>query len=392
MADNIIDYALLNAHKDFNALPYSKIDGLVLSQLAYLNYNGIVPNIESNEDGVLLSQVAESKDYEAVFPLERTAERNKRLLNAVAYSNRYGKIKVNYCEDIFDPEKETQFYAVTFILPDGNACIAFRGTDATITGWRENFNMLFMSPVSSQKHAVKYVDNVAKKIDGNIYLMGHSKGGNLAIYAGTKCHSLAKSKFIEIQSYDSPGFTKEFIESEKYIQTEKIISKFIPEESMVGVILNDNSNCRIIKSDGSGAMQHDPFLWQIDIENNDFTDGEKLYLSSQFFDATFNDWVNNAKPSHREQFIDALFRMVDAANSENAKSFSELSENIKNNSSAFYENLKELDPETRNLILKGFGKLLSTVNKNLKSAPKYFWEDTAKKLKELGQKQPKDNN
>lgn len=391
MAD-IIDYALLNAHKDFDTLPYSKIDGLVLSQLAYLNYNNVVPNIASDRDGVFLSQVAESEDYEAVFPLERTAERNKRLLNAVAYSNRYGKIKVNYREDIFDSEKEIQFYAVTFILPNGDACIAFRGTDSTITGWKENFNMLFMSPVTSQKYAVRYVDTVAEKIDGNIYIMGHSKGGNLAIYAATKCHSLAKSKFIEIQSYDSPGFTKEFIESKKYIQTEKIISKFIPEESMVGVILNDNSNCRIIKSSGSGVMQHDPFLWQIDIENNDFIDGEKLYLSSQFFDATFNDWVNNAKPSHREQFIEALFRMVDAANSENARSFLELSENIKNNSSAFYENLKELDPETRNLILKGFGKLLSTVNKNLKSAPKYFWEDTAKKLKELGQKQPKDNN
>lgn len=391
MAD-IIDYALLNAHKDFDVLPYSEIDGLVLSQLAYLNYNGIVPTVEDDKDGVLLSQVAQAEDYEAVFPLERTAERNKKLLNAVAYSNRYGKIKVNYREDIFDSEKEIQFYAVTFIMPDGNACIAFRGTDATITGWKENFNMLFMSPVSSQKYAVKYVDTVAKKIDGKIYLMGHSKGGNLAVYAGTKCHNLAKSKFAAIQSYDSPGFTQEFIESEKYIQAEKIIFKFIPEESMVGVILNDSSKCRIIKSAGSGVMQHDPFLWQIDIENNDFIDGEKLLLSSQFFDATFNNWVNNATPKQREQFIDALFRMVDAANSENVKSFTELSENIKNNASAFYENLKELDPETRNLILKGFGKLFSTVNKNLKSAPKYFWEDTAKKLKELGQKSPKDNN
>lgn len=381
MAD-IIDYALLNAHKDFDTLPYSQIDCLIFSELAYLSFDNIVPDVKNRKKGLLFSDIAESVNYEDVFPLERTAERNKKLLNAVAYSKRYGKIRVNYYENIFDIEKDTQFCAITFILPNGDACISFRGTDSTITGWKENFNMLFTSPVAAQSHAVIYVNAVAKKIKGNIILTGHSKGGNLAIFAGTMCSQSAKNKIVEIQAFDSPGFTKEFIESKEHIQTEKIIKKIMPEESLVGVLLNNRDNYRIIKSDGEGIHQHDPFLWQIDVPNNDFIDGEKLYMSSRFFDATFNEWVNSSTPEQREQFVEALFKMINSANTENATSFVDWSENLKNNSSVIYENLKGLDPETRNLVLKGLGNLFSTINKNVKSTPKKLWNDTLKKIKE----------
>ena len=380
MAYDIIDYAILNAHKDFEKLPFSKIDGLVFSQLSYLSYDNLVPDLKSRGKGVYLSQIAENENYEAIFPLERTAERNKKLLNAVAYSNRYGKIRVNYYEDIFDTEKDTQFCAITFIFPNGDACIAFRGTDSTITGWKENFNMLFTSPVASQSHSVPYVETVAKRIKGNITLVGHSKGGNLAIYAGTMCNDVTKAKIIEIQSFDSPGFTKEFIESPKHLATEEKIAKFIPEESMVGLLLNNRENYRIIKSEGSGILQHDPFMWQV--KNDDFVNGEKLYMRSKFFDSTFNDWVNSSEPEQREKFVEALFEMIQAANAENVDGFVEWADNLKDNASLIYENLKDLDPETRNLVLKGLGNLFSSINKNVKSTPKKLWNDTLKKLKE----------
>lgn len=381
MAD-IIDYALFNAHKSFDTLPYSPIDSLIFSELAYLSFDGIVPNIKNKGKGLLFSEIAENENYEGLFPLERTAERNKKLLNAVAYSNRYGKIRVNYYEDIFDIEKDTQFCALTFILPNGDACIAFRGTDSTITGWKENFNMLFVSPVAAQGHSVQYVDTVAKKLKGNIILTGHSKGGNLAIYAGTKSSPATKGKLHVIHAFDSPGFTMEFIESAEHIEAERIIEKYMPEESLVGVLLNNREKYRIIKSEGSGIIQHDPFMWQIDISNDDFVDGEKLNMSSHFFDATFNDWVNSSTPEQREQFVEALFQMINTANTENATSFIDWSENLKENSAVIYENLKELDVETRNLVLKGLGNLFSTFNKNVKSTPKKLWNDAIKKFKE----------
>lgn len=381
MAYNIIDFALLNAHRDFKKLPFSIIDGLIFAQLSYLSFDNIVPDLKSRNKGLYLSEIAECDNYEALFPLERTEERNKKLLNAVAYSNRYGKIKVNYYEDVFDIEKDTQFCAVTFIFPNGDACIAFRGTDSTITGWKENFNMLFASPVSAQCLSVPYVENVAKKIKGKITLVGHSKGGNLAIYAGTMCNDATKKKIVEIQSFDSPGFTKEFIESEKHLATDNIIVKLIPEESAIGFLLNNRENYRIIKSDGSGIMQHDPFMWQI--QDNDFIDGEKNYMGSHFVDSTFNDWVYNSAPEEREKFVEALFDMINAANAENALSFVDWSENLKSNSSIIYENLKSLNPETRSLVLRGFGDFFSAINKNVKSAPKKLWTDTIKKFKDI---------
>ena len=156
----------------------------------------------------------------------------------------------------------------------------------------------------------------------------------------------------------------------------------MPEESLIGVLLNNREEYRIIKSEGSGIMQHDPFLWQIDITDNDFIDGEKLYMSSHFFDVTFNDWVDSSTTEQKEQFVEALFEIINAFNSENALSFVELTDNIKNNSSVAYETLKDLDPETRNLVLKGVGNLFSTINKNVKSTPKKLWNDTLKKIKE----------
>lgn len=381
MAYDIIDYAILNAHKGFDQLPFSKIDGLIFSQLSYLSFDNLVPDFKNRGKGIYLSEIAENENYETIFPLERTAERNKKLLNAVAYSNRYGKIRVNYYEDIFDIEKDTQFCAITFVFPNGDACIAFRGTDSTITGWKENFNMLFTSPVAAQKLSIPYVEKVAKKVKGNITLVGHSKGGNLAIYAGTMCNDETKMKIIEIQSFDSPGFTKEFIESEEHLATEEKIAKFIPEESMIGLLLNNRENYRIIKSEGSGILQHDPFMWQV--ENDDFVNGEKLYMRSKFFDDTFNDWVYSSSPEEREKFVEALFKMVNAANAENATSFIDWADNLKSNSALIYENLKDLDPETRNLVLKGFGNLFSSINKNVKSTPKKLWNDTLKKLKEM---------
>ncbi len=380
MADNIIDYAILNAHKDFNTLPFSKIDGLIFAQLSYLSFDNLVSDLKNGGKGILLSEIAESENYEEIFPLERTAERNKKLLNAVAYSKRYGKIRVNFYEDIFDPEKETQFCAITFVFPNGDACVAFRGTDSTITGWKENFNMLYTSPVAAQSHSVPYVDGVAEKINGKITLVGHSKGGNLAIYGGTMCGERAKEKIVEIQAFDSPGFNEEFIHSQRHIDIEEKIVKFIPEESLIGLLLNNRDNYRLIKSDGSGIIQHDPFMWQI--ADNDFVNGEKLYLAAQVFDSSFNDWVYGSEPEQREQFVEALFKMINVANTENATSFVEWSANLKENSAVIYENLKDLDPEIRTLVLKGFGNMLSAFNKNVKATPKKLWADTVKKFKE----------
>ncbi len=379
MADSIIDYVLLNCNKGFDSLPFSNIDGLILAQLSYLSFNSLVPDISSRSKGVLFSEVAESENFDSIFALPRTAERNKKLFNAMAYSKRYGKIKINYYCNIFDYEKDTQFCAVTFVMPNGDACIAYRGTDATITGWKENCNMLYTSPVSSQKLSVPYLEKVSRKTKGKIILVGHSKGGNLAIYAGAMCSQSSKNKLIEIKSFDSPGFTKDFIKSPEYRSIQKKITKLVPEQSMIGMLLNNTNKYSVIQSEGIGFYQHDPFMWKI--ENNDFISGEKVVTQAKILDQTFNEWVYNFEPEQRELFVEAMFDIIEATNEQNASTFIEWSENLKGNMPLVFDTLKELDPKTRSFILKVFGNLFVSAKDSIVTSQKEKLKMASKKIK-----------
>ncbi len=376
---NIIEYALENAHKDFNALPFNKVDGLIFAQLAYLDFDTFVPDRQLFARGITFARIAEQDGFENLFPLERTARKNLLLFNALAYSKRYGKIRINYHDNVFDSEKKVQFSATTFLMPNGDACVSFRGTDSTITGWRENFDMLYSDTFPAQILSTKYLNSVASKIRGKITVVGHSKGGNLAIYSGVMCSSRTKEKIIEIQSFDSPGFTEEFIASPKYLDTESRILKFVPEDSMIGMLLNDTTSYKIVKSDGEGIHQHDPFLWLI--ENNDFVAGEKINTKAKFVNSTFKEWVNNFTPLQRELFVDSMFDIIEATNAQKAESFIEWSEYIKNNSDLFFDTIKDLDPETRSFMLKVLGNIFPSVKDTVLEAPKKILKSTLGKIK-----------
>ena len=375
----IIDYSLANAHKDFNALPFSKVDGLIFAQLAYLDYDTFVPEKQLFARGITFSKIAEQDGFENLFPLERTARKNLLLFNSLAYSKRYGKVRINYHENVFDPQNAIQFSATTFLLPDGNACVSFRGTDSTITGWRENFDMLYNDTVPAQILSAKYLNTVAGKIKGKITVVGHSKGGNLAIYAGAMCSEKTKEKIVEIQSFDSPGFTEDFIASENYLKIEGKIVKFVPEESMIGMLLNDTDTYRIVKSDGEGIHQHDPFLWIV--EDNDFVTGKKIDTKAKFVTSTFKEWIGNFTPEQREVFVDGIFDIIQATNAQKAESFIDWSENLKSNNALIFETIKDLDPETRSFMLKFLGNIFPSAKDSLLVTPKKIIKSTLDKIK-----------
>ena len=375
----IIDYSLMNAHKDFNALPFSKVDGLIFAQLAYLDFDTFVPEKQLFARGITFAKIAEQEGFENLFPLERTARKNLLLFNSLAYSKRYGKVRINYHENVFDPQSAVQFSATTFLFPNGDACVAFRGTDSTITGWRENFDMLYNDTVPAQILSAKYLNKIASKIKGNITVVGHSKGGNLAIYASVMCSPKTKEKIVEIQSFDSPGFTEKFISSQNYIDTESKIVKFVPEESMIGMLLNDTDTYRIVKSEGEGFHQHDPFLWIV--EDNDFVTGEKINTKARFVNSTFKEWVNNFTPEQRELFVVGMFDIIQAMNAQKAESFIDWSENLKGNSTLFFDTIKDLDPETRSFMLKVLGNIFPSAKDSVLVKPKKIIKDTFDKLK-----------
>ena len=375
----IVEYSLVNAHKDFSVLPFSKVDGLIFAQLAYLEYDNFVPDKQLFARGITFSKISEREDFDSLFPLERTARKNLMLFNSLAYGKRYKKVKIKYHENVFDPEKAVQFSATTFLLPDGNACVAFRGTYSTITGWRENFDMLYNDTVPAQLLSVQYLDKVASKIKGKITVVGHSKGGNLAIYSSVMCLPKTKEKIVEVQSFDSPGLTEDFVASQEYLNMEEKILKFVPEESMIGMLLSNTDSYRIVKSEGEGILQHDPFLWIV--ENDDFVTGEKIHTSARLVTNTFKEWMKNYTLEQRELFVDGIFDIIEATNKQGAESFIEWSEYLWENTSVFFDTIKDLDPELRSFLLKFLGNIFPSAKDTLLTTPKKLFKDTIEKIK-----------
>lgn len=378
MSHSIIDYALFNANKDFNEIPFNKVDALIFAQLSYLNFTGIVEDTRSDSKGVYLHEIAEHEKFPYIFTLPRTVEHNTKLFNAVAYSKRYGKVRAKFYEDIAEKDSDTQFGAVVFVLPGNLNIISFRGTDSTILGWKENCNMLYKYPVSSQEISVAYVDKVIPLLRGKVIVTGHSKGGNLAIYSGVYCKKENKKKIKQIISFDSPGFTEEFVNDKEYISTLPKISKFVPEESMVGMLLTDKSTVQIVKSDGIGFYQHDPFMWKID--GITFVPGTKIVMRAKIIDTTFNEWVFGFAPEQREQFLEGMFLLIEKTNEAGSPTFRQWMENLLTNIPLALDAVKGLSPQDRAIFSKVIKQFFASMGASVVTTQKSYLNQRIKKL------------
>lgn len=378
MSHSIIDYVLFNANKDFDEIPFNRIDALIFAQLSYLNYTGIVEDTRSESPGVYLHEIAEHEKFPEIFTLPRSAENNTKLFNAVAYSKRYGKVRAKFYEDIAEKDSDTQFCGVVFVLPKNLNVISFRGTDSTILGWKENCNMLYKYPVSSQEISVAYIDKVIPRLRGKVIVTGHSKGGNLAIYSSVYCNKKNKKKIERIISFDSPGFTEEFVNDEAYINTLPKISKFVPEESMIGMLLTDKSKVHIVKSDGIGFYQHDPFMWQID--GTTFVPGTKIVMRAKIIDTTFNEWVFGFAPEQREQFLEGMFLLVEKTNEADSPTFRQWMENLLTNIPLALDAVKGLSPQDRALSAKVIRQFFTSMGSSVVANQKNYFSERIKKL------------
>ena len=307
---NIIDYLDWRDDISFTMSPFNDIDNLILSAITYTPLDKVCNSLTDNES-ISLFKAAEL--YFKINPIENFPEeeehflRSALLLKKASNTRRFGKIRItNYINEVI-PESEVQFSAMTFILPDHSAYIAFRGTDQTIVGWQEDFNMSFKNQTSGQLKSVEYVNRIAEKYRA-IRIGGHSKGGNFSVYGAAFSNSSVHDKIINIYSNDGPGFRDEILNSPEYLSIlDKIIS-IIPEQSMVGMILGNEYNHKIVKSSASGIMQHDAFSWQL-IGNN-FETVQEPGVWSNVFNGTLKEWLNGISDEDREQFVSIIFNSM----------------------------------------------------------------------------------
>ncbi len=357
---NIIDYALGTAGAGFDIKPMCEADSLVLSQLSYMDFSGEVPGPAEKAKPVTLRDAILYKGIRALCKDTIFPEKNEKLLQAVLDSSRFGGLKLKSFVNEVDDEERKQFAAITYVLPDRQAYIAFRGTDTTLTGWREDFNMAFTYPVPAQQDAAAYLDAAGKANAGTLFVGGHSKGGNLAIYASVRCEQKVRVRIAGIFNHDGPGFKEDIYSEEGFKQIESLVRTSLPTHSVVGILLQHDDNYRAVKSNAVGLLQHDPFTWSIKGGDLEFTDG--LNSQSVFLDKTIGTWLAGLADDERKKFVDALFEIADASDFETIQ---DVRKNWRKAASDSLSVIKDMGPETRKMATEVFGMFERTVSTGL---------------------------
>ncbi len=345
------------ADKEFNA-----VDSLVLSKLSYIRFEGIVPLLAQKKKSVCLTELLRAEVFDSMFLNLCDRDTHLRFLFALASSPRFRRTQMNFYVNHSDPVTEKQFSAVTYHLEDGTAYIAFRGTDSTFIGWKEDFNMAYLSPVPSQKEAALYVCAVTKRIRrfSSIRIGGHSKGGNLAVYAAIKCGLPVQKRIIGVYNHDGPGFKDSLFESPEYARIKSRIHTTLPEASLVGLLLQQHEGYSVVKSSKRGIKQHDPFSWIV--EDSDFVFAGELKDSARLRDKTIDEWLKTLTDEKRKLFINTLFDVLDATDS---VTLHELSQEWHKNATAMLYAVKNIDPETRRFVFQTITAFARMSLKNL---------------------------
>lgn len=305
MAD-IFDYLTWRGDISFSNEPLNPVDALIFSTLSYIWYDGIVP--ETTIEKIPLKEVAERfleiPGHECMVRVKLDVE----FLKAAAKTRRFGETELTFFRNILVREEETQFAALTCILDDGTAVVVFRGTDHNLAGWKEDFNMTFSESVPAQREALRYVNEFAEVVNIPFYLTGHSKGGNLAVYAAAKSCVDIQKRILQVYNHDGPGFTEYMMGDAGYLAMVPKIRTYIPQSSMVGMLLQHEEPYAVIKSRQIDLLQHNPYSWAV--SGTDFICVEEVSEHSKKRDTVLKKWFAGMSLEERSAFIDTVYEVL----------------------------------------------------------------------------------
>lgn len=348
---NVFDYLKWRGDLSFDASPFCEIDALILSELAYIPLDDVLGAKQSMTVSDAAAVFFEKHDIEttalgAIVPAEII-----KMFYEMAKSARFGALMLSDYVSVTDVSREEQFSAITVWTGKRNAVVSYRGTDDSVVGWEENFNMAFMMPVPAQLDAAKYLCDAsahARKIN----VCGHSKGGNLAVFAAANCPDSVSRRVDAVYNFDGPGFDAKFFETDGYVKIKPRVNTFVPRDSIVGMLLEHGSDYNIVESTERGIMQHDGLSWKL--EGTRFERAADRSEFSYMFDKAFSSWLSTLSEDERREMIEAIFGILYSTES---YTLTELSERR----SGVARALISLAPEKRRFLTE---KLMSLVSGN----------------------------
>lgn len=342
---NIMDYISWRGDLTFAQSPFNEVDNLILACFSYVNLDRI-PAVTRQKGIELKKLVKEFKKLHTIKELEADKSFIRLapfMMFEMAESVRFGNCVIrNYVNEIVT-EAEQQFSAVEIVLDDGTSYISFRGTDDTIIGWKEDFN-LSTGVVPAQKRAVEYMQRISDKASGMLRVGGHSKGGNLAIYGSVMCKSV-HDKILEIYSNDGPGFSKEFQESPETAEMMPKIIRIIPEYSIIGTLLEHEKQPIIVASTSRGLLQHDGFSWEV--QGPGLVRRDSLNKTALRFIEILHKWIDGMDTEQKRLLIEDLFATLQASGYEN---LSEVQSGGIKSLAAMVKRLDKFAPESRGMM------------------------------------------
>lgn len=301
-----LDY---NKNRSFKDFAFNEADILCLNELGYFCFEELDTSIdfskEVNLHEVLTPYVTGEKTFNHSFLV--TEERVK-LLQKVVASKRFVNLNLSdYVNDV-DAEYERQFSAMVFTLPEINHHqLVFRGTDDTMIGWKEDFKLTYVQEIPAHRAAVAYLEAYFEKYAGKVTVSGHSKGGNLALYAVAHVNDLLREQIEKVYMLDAPGLQEKGLESDGYKAIRERVTVIRPEESIVGIMLYNDIEPIVVKSNASGIMQHALTSWQFNEETGELILAERQTDLSQNLEKTFKQWMKELSSQELKILFDILF-------------------------------------------------------------------------------------
>ncbi len=339
---NIFDYLTWRGDLTFSQAPANELDHVIFTQLSYLDFSDYVP--VNFTDSITIEELAK-KDYSNRTPMYPNL---MPLLDACAKSKRFHTVRVTGFSDILDPKATIQFSAMTFLIGQNLAVVAFRGTDTTLTGWKEDCYLALTGPTSAQVKSAEYLTEAVTSLcrwnRRKVIVVGHSKGGNEAVYAPAFSKPAIQDKVISIYNFDGPGFDAHQYPTRIFGPLLHKIYTFVPEQSIVGMLLKHEENYRAVKASSWGINQHDVFNWHV--LGKSFVYAELSSMSTTIQKAV-EDWLLDLSLEERKTFIDTLFDMIGDAG---ITRFQDLQDRTLPSMLLMMPQVHRLDPERRELM------------------------------------------
>ena len=344
---NIHEYLIWRGDVPFTVSPFNEVDALVLSELAYTDFHGVLS--EQGEQRITVEEARrlfwEKHTREEIMAMDSYTKTAPFLMDEMAGKGRFGGTVMAYYYDVIDTNVDVQLAALTFYLPDGTAFVAFRGTDDTVVGWKEDFNLSYMLATEGQRRAAEYLTRHFSGQSISIRVGGHSKGGNLAMYAAVCAEKAVRDRIIAVYNNDGPGFLKEFTETEAY---RDMVPRFIctvPEKAVIGTLLNSKAFQHVVKSTASGIFQHDGFSWNV--LGNRFVEVDRRSDSSIALEMTLHQWLEEQNESNRRTFVNTMFGLLESTG---RSTIGEIKGDLPGSLATMWKMLETMKKEQRELV------------------------------------------